>query len=188
MRNTGLPAPFPGLAAPPPHFDLLRLDRSLDTFPRQTPGCAESKSRFHLELCLSCALRRSRSPLLPKGSCEQTPPKTEYTGIRRWDKPQQATALPAGVGATCWAQVRRASAAHCLGPSAGGCAQTLPPEARDHSSLPAPPPKFLRTATSHAFQRPEVFTCHRCVKCSKSSLTPRTCTKSQLLCEALMTQ
>lgn len=75
MRNTGLPAPFPGLAAPPPHFDLLRLDRSLDTFPRQTPGCAESKSHFHLELCLSCALRRSRSPLLPKGSCEQTPPK-----------------------------------------------------------------------------------------------------------------
>lgn len=190
MRNAGLPAPFPGLAAPPPHFDLLRLDRSLDTFPRQTPGCAESKSHFHLELCLSCALRRSRSPLLPKGSCEQTPPKNRI----HWNQALgQAAASNGptgrggrhllGTGETCvrcplpWSFSRRM-----------GARQNLPPEFRGHSSVPAPPPKFLRTATSHAFQRPEVFTCHRCVRRSKSSLTPRTCTKSRLLCEALMTQ
>lgn len=172
---------------PPPHFDLLRLDRSLDTFPRQTPGCAESKSHFHLELCLSCALRRSRSPLLPKGSCEQTPPKNRI----HWNQALgQAAASngPTGRGGR-----------HLLGTSETCVRCPLPWSfsrrlcsdlaARVQGPQQRPRPReFFRTATSHAFQRPEVFTCHRCVKRSKSSLTPRTCTKSQLLCEALMTQ
>lgn len=144
-------SPLLSLAWQSPTSDLPHLvppfrSQPWSTFPRQTPGWTERKGHFHLELCLSWALRRSKSPLFPKGSCEQTPPKNEYTGIRRWDKPLQETVLRAGVGATCWAQVRHASTAHRLGPSGGGCAQNLPPEARGHSS----PPLLLQvTQNSH---------------------------------------